>query len=473
LIYTSLEFMLALCAALSLYRLCPVRLRSGFLLLASYAFYCTWSPKAAIALAAATAFTFFAGKWVADPRRQRRARVAAFGAAALLVAYLAFFKMAAAAALPGLGGLALPLGVSYYTFKLVSYILDAYWGKIEPERRFIPFAAYVAFFPQIVAGPIQRPGEFLRQTPPLRTAVAEGLPRLVWGLVKKLAVADQLAPTVDYVFRHVQSLHGPALLAGFYLFPLQLYADFSGLTDIAIGIALLFGIESPENFRRPFTASTIAEFWRRWHISLTSWLGDYLFTPLRMATRNAGRAGLALSITVNTVAIGIWHGFGWGFFLFGLLHSAYLVAEALSARRRSRYFKNRPHLDNLGTHLGRVYVFHAAAVAFMFFRASTVRDAVWGLTHLLTGWRSPLQGFASLTAAIDSRSLAIGLAGCVLLEFAERFRPDVWLRRIPGALPPWAWRFARAAALAELAFAVLLLLAASSGSERPFLYGAF
>ena len=128
----------------------------------------------------------------------------------------------------------------------------------------------MAFFPQILAGPIQRAGDFLSQMPPVRTRVSAGLPRIVWGLVKKLAVADQLAPTVDYVFTHMRSLHGAPMMVGFYLFPLQLYADFSGLTDIAIGVGLLFGIQAPEKLNRPFTASSITEFWRRWHMSLTA-----------------------------------------------------------------------------------------------------------------------------------------------------------------------------------------------------------
>lgn len=465
--------MLSVAAALALYRLCPVPLRSAFLLLVSYGFYCTWSTKAAAALAAATVFTFFAGRWAGDTQSKHRAKVAALCGTCVLVCYLAFLKTAAVTPLPGLGRLALPLGVSYYTFKLISYVMDTYWGRVEPARRFIPFAAYVAFFPQILAGPIQRPGDFLRQMPPWRTAASAGLPRMVWGLTKKVAVADQLAPTVNYVFTHMQALHGVPLLAGFYLFPLQLYADFSGLTDIAIGLGLLFGIQSPENFNRPFTASTITEFWRRWHISLTSWLGDYVFTPLRMTTRTLGRFGLALSITVNTVAIGIWHGLTWGYFTFGLMHAGYLVAEALTSRQRSRFFKSRPHLGLAGDWLGRFYVFHAAAIAFLFFRATTVRDAAWGLTHLCAGLSSLGGGLAALTAAIDTRPLFIGLAGCAVIECIERFRPAQWLQRIASGLPPWARQVAHAAVLFELAVAVLLLLSASSGAERPFIYEAF
>jgi D-alanyl-lipoteichoic acid acyltransferase DltB (MBOAT superfamily) len=471
--YTSIAFLVAVTVAVILYRLCPVRLRSAFLLITSYGFYCTWSPKLAVALAGATIVSFFAAKWTGDPQSPHRARIAALGVTLLLAGYLTFFKFAAITSLAGLGRMALPLGVSYYTFKLISYIMDTYWGKVEPEPRFIPFAAYVAFFPQIIAGPIQRPGDFLSQMPPLQTAVSEGLPRIVWGLVKKLVVADQLAQTVGYVFNHMHALQGAPLLLGFYLFPIQLYADFSGLTDIAIGIGLLFGVRSPENFNRPFTATTITDFWRRWHISLTSWLGDYVFTPLRMATRSLGNTGLSFSIVVNTVAIGLWHGFSWGYFAFGLMHGGYIVTEALTTRKRSRFFKSHPHLNAAGDWLGRFYVFHAAAIAFLFFRAPKFADAFWGLTHLLARlsfWRADL---LSLSSFIDVRPLAISLAGCVLIECVERFHPGEWLQQIALSLPVDARQVARAAVLAELGAAVLLLLAASSGMERAFIYEAF
>lgn len=465
--------MLYLAVAVVVYRLCPVRLRSAFLLFASYGFYCTWSPPGAAALAAATILTFFAGRWAGDNQSRHRAQITALCVACLLTGYLTFFKFAAVMPLRGLGRLALPLGISYYTFKLISYVMDTYWGKIEPEMRFVPFAAYVAFFPQILAGPIQRPGDFLRQMPPLHTAVSAGLPRIVWGLAKKLAVADQLASTVNYVFTHMHALQGAPLLAGFYLFPLQLYADFSGLTDIAIGIGLLFGVEAPENFNRPFTASTITDFWRRWHISLTSWLGDYVFTPLRMAVRTLGTSGLAFSIMANTVAIGLWHGFTWGYFTFGVMHGSYIVTEALTSRQRSRFFKRHPHLGLSGDLLGRFYVFHAAAIAFLFFHAPTFADAAWGLTHLLTGLGSLRADLASLAAVIDPRPLVIGLVGCALIEFVERFQPFQWLQRIATALPPGPRRVAQAAILVELAVAVLLLLSASSGNETAFIYEAF
>jgi D-alanyl-lipoteichoic acid acyltransferase DltB (MBOAT superfamily) len=455
-----------------LYRLCPVRFRYHLLLAASYVFYCAWNPIAAVALASATILIFFAGKWVADPQSQHRATIIAALAVIALTGYLILFKIAAAGSLES-WGLVMPLGLSYYTFKLISYVMDIYWRKMEPAPRFIPFAAYVAFFPQMVAGPIQRPADFLSQAPLTRTAISEGLPRIAWGLAKKLAIADQLAPAIAYVFSHVRSVDGAGLLAAFYLFPLQVYADFSGLTDIAIGTGLLFGIEAPENFNRPFTASTIAGFWRRWHMSLTSWLTDYVFTPLRMATRRAGNAGLELSITINMVAIGLWHGLTWCYLSFGLLHAGYLIVETLTARPRARFFKRHPKLDGPGDWLGSILVFHLVAVAFVFFGAHSVADAAWLLSHLWVGIGSLGSNLARFTASVGLRPLTIGLAGYGLLELAERFRPDRWIRSIENSMPQPVRQFARAAILVYLVFIVLMLVMAPSGADRPFIYGAF
>jgi alginate O-acetyltransferase complex protein AlgI len=470
--FTSLEFVLVLPLVVALYRVCPIRLRGGFLLIASYLFYCTWSVKGAAALFGATVLTFFAGQWVGSVEANHRTKVTWVVAVCLLTGYLAFFKIAAVVPVAGLGRLAIPLGISYYTFKLLSYVIDVHWGTIEPERSFIAFAAYVAFFPQMIAGPIQRPGDFFGQLPPAAPAIWEGALRLAWGLGKKILIADHLAPTVNYVFSHVQGLHGAGLWAGFYLFPLQLYADFSGLTDIAIGTGRLFGIQGPENFNRPYTAPNISEFWRRWHMSLTTWLADYVFTPLRMATRRAGRAGLAFSITVDLVAIGLWHGLKWGWLTFGLLNAGYLVVDALTSRQRARFLKARPRLGRAASRLGWLLTFHLVAIALVFFRARTVSDATWLLSHLWVGLTSFSSDLARLMATTGGRSLALGLLGYAVLELAERFRPDNWWRRVEPAMPPWARLWVRSTAGVLLPVGVFLLVLAGA-QQSPFIYQVF
>jgi len=447
-----------------------MRWRNCFLLAVSYLFYFTWSLWAAAALAGATLLAFFAGKWAEETKP--RAKITTLAAVMILIAYLFCFKIIAILPNNDLAGLAMPLGVSYYTFRLISYVLDLHWGKIKPEQRLTAFAAYVAFFPQIVAGPIQRAGDFLEQVPPPRAAALQGVPRIAWGFAKKMFVADQLAPAVNCVFAHVRGFHGPALMVGFYLYPLQLYVDFSALTDIAVGTGRLFGIQGPENFDRPFTASNIAAYWRRWHMSLTSWLTDYLFTPLRIATREAGRVGLAFSITINMIAIGIWHGLSWGYFVFGVVHAFYLNVDALTAKKRKSFFKAHHSLDSIGNWLGWLVTFHLVAAALVFFRARRVSDAIFLLSHLLSSLSDFGFELEQLVSTTGAHAFAVGITGYALLELAERFRPDQRWMYVKAVSPRWV-RWSVNSAVATLVFIGILMLINEGGSKHPFLYAIY
>jgi len=371
----------------------------------------------------------------------------------------------------GIGGLIMPVGISYYTFKLIAYVLNVHWGKIEASRNLVEFAAYVSFFPQIVAGPIQRPESFFGQLPPVPAPVIEALPRIMWGFCKKLLIADNLAPAVSYIYAHIGDMHGAPLWIGVYLFPLQLYADFSGLTDIAIGTGRLFGITGPENFNRPFSASSISEFWRRWHMSLTSWLADFVFLPLRMTTRNWGNAGLALSITVNMVSVGLWHALTPAFLIFGLLHSAFLIVDVFTARARAKFFKHHHRWDLPASMLGCILTFHLVALSLVFFRAPHVSDALQLLSKLgggFTDWAL----MQSVIAATGSRILAIGLAGYGVLEWAERYRPHLWIAAWQANAPRWGRWAIYAVSVLVLVVAVSLLLVHTSG-RSPFIYEIF
>jgi hypothetical protein len=457
----------------ALYQVVPVRLRVLFLLAVSYGYVCTFSVRAAVMMAVATVFTFFAGKIAGDPGSQKRGYAVFLCAISALALSLVFFKIVAVLPLGRFGKLAAPLGLSYYTFKLMSYVIDVYWGKIEAASNFAGFAAGIAFFPQIAAGPIQRPADFLTQVPPARTALWMGLSRLVWGLAKKVLIADNLAPTVNYVFTHVHGLHGPGLLAGFYLFPLQMYADFSALTDVALGMGMMFGILGPENFNRPFTASSMSEFWRRWHMSLTNWLADYVFTPLRMATRSAGTVGLALSITLNMLAVGLWHGFTWGYLVFGALNAAYLVGDVLTVRGRSSFFKARPNWDRLGSWVGWLVTLHLFFVAMVFFRARVAWDAIWLLTHAWAGMGAFRMDLTQLAAVAGSKVLLLGLGGYAVLELAERYRPDLWWKRIEAAAPVWVRWPVRCVIVVCVVGGFFLLTVRPGGQESAFLYQVF
>ena len=471
--FTSLEFLVFLAATVAVYRLSPVRWRTGVLLAASYGFYLTWSCAAALLMAAVTVLTYLAA--MAAESRRRGSRAILLTVVFLLVGYLWSFKLAPLLPRQGIAGIAVPLGISYYTFKLVGYLLDVYWGRARAERRLIPFAAFVAFFPAIVAGPVQRASDFLRQVPARPPALIwDGISRIGWGLAKKVFIADNLARSVEFAYGHTMSLHATPLLIGLYVFPLQLYADFSALTDIAIGCGRLFGIQCPENFARPFTASNIRLFWQRWHMSLTSWFTDYLFTPLRMATRRAGNAGLVGSITVNMVAIGLWHGISWGYVIFGLTHALLVSTDALTSRGRARFFKKHPGLNGMGELLGCLVTFHLVAFSLVFFRAGTVADAIWLITHVLSGPGGDNPGLRTMMVGGGRSALVIGLAGYLVLEMAERLRPDLrWRRIVEGCAPHWLqWVAYTTAAMLTVA-AILAMLARSGGGSTTFVYQMF
>ncbi|HLH05182.1 MAG TPA: MBOAT family O-acyltransferase [Bryobacteraceae bacterium] len=468
--FTSVDFLLFLAIAASIFRVIPAAWRAAYVLIASYAFYCTTSPRGAIALAAATLFTYAGALWCERLQGTSRAFALTTAIVGVLVAYLMFFKLVVFVPHQGITSWIVPLGISYYSFKLISYVLDVYWGKMPAARRLIPFAAYVAFFPQILAGPIQRSDDFLSQIGNGQT-VLPAILRIAWGLAKKLIVADHLATAVNYVYAHVSGLHGGWWI-GFYIWPLQLYADFSALTDIAIGTGRLFGVVGPENFDRPFNSTSISEYWRRWHMSFTNWLADYLFMPLRMATRKLGNVGLVMSITINTVAIGLWHGIAWGYFIFGILHSIFISFEALTAKRRKRLSKQHPEWEPARNVLGWFMTFHLVCFALVFFRAETVSDALYLLRHVASHV-ADFRGIFEPEGLNSARAFLIGLLGYALLELCERYRPDRWLAQIRLSGPRYLrWSLYASTALV-LVIGFALLVATSGEPKNPFVYAIF
>ena len=384
--FLSVDFFALLAIAVPLYHVAPESWRRPLLLALSYAYYCTFSLWHAILLAAATALAYWMGLRIeAAPDDASKRRPLAVGVA-VLVAQLLGFKYAPA----GVGVLAnllVPLGISYYTFKLISYLFDVYWEKLPAARDIVAFGLYPAFFPQIVSGPIQRPGDFLRdareQAPVSPELIVSGLRLVLFGLFKKLVIADRMALMVNRVFDHPTDFTSLGLLVGCYGFAIQLYADFSGVTDLAIGVGRLFGIRAPQNFDAPFYAPNVQEFWRRWHITLTSWLTDYLFTPLRMQLRQLGNVGLVIAITANMVAIGCWHGPRWTFAVFGAVNALYMVVSALTLKARNRWFKRRPRLTALRRITGPVVTFHLIVLAFILVRVETLGEAWYILRHLV------------------------------------------------------------------------------------------
>ncbi|MFW6050756.1 MAG: MBOAT family O-acyltransferase [Myxococcota bacterium] len=328
-------------------------LRLAFVFLASCLFYMAWHPLYIGLILFSTALDYVAG-WRIHRGRSRGVRRAWLLASLVgnlgllgVFKYFNFFSQAVADGL-GLAGLQiqapyldvlLPVGISFYTFQTLSYTIDIYRGRLEPRRSFLKFAFFVTFFPQLVAGPIVRASELLPQLdrrPRLAPdRVSRGLFLLVTGLVKKIAIADYLSVNlVDRVFDNPQLYTAPEVVIGLYAFTMQIYCDFSGYTDVARGSAMLMGLELPENFDRPYQATNPGAFWRRWHMTLSSWLRDYLYFPLGGSKVSPARAYWNLWLTM--FLIGIWHGAAWTFVLYGILQATAMVIHRFFYRMRGR-----------------------------------------------------------------------------------------------------------------------------------------
>ena len=465
----SVEFIFFLGFTVASFQLSPARLRSYVLLIASYAFYCSVNWKMSVLLLLVTVVCHFAAF------QAERRRGWAFGSAAVLVVVSGLVAILAVFKLRPLflhRNILLPLGISYYTFRLIGYLLDVHWGKCKPVRGFVPFAAYVAFFPHIVAGPIQKASTFVPQLAQNQGApkALEGVLRITLGFAKKAIVADNLSLYVGWAYNHLSGGSVLPNLVALYLYPLQLYADFSGLADIAIGTGLLFGIDAPENFDAPFSATSMTDFWRRWHMTLTGWLRDYVFMPLRMATRDLRDFGLALSLTVNMVLIGLWHGVTAGFLLYGLFQAVFLVAEVLTISKRTDFFAEHPGMDRLAAFLGPIFVYNVVAVGSVCFRAPSLTSAARVFSGMVAGLHAAVDDFAALTAP-PSHHAWVAFPAFALIALADSYR-----RKYGFQLPAMTPNHLRWFVYSGVATVWILIVMSMMGTEKgadPFVYGFF
>ncbi len=403
-LFSSLDFALFLPSVFLLYWVVPKRrvlLRNGVLLVASYVFYAWWDWRFLSLIVASSFVDYFVGLALerTDTPKNRKFLLSLSIVVNLgllgTFKYFNFFMESVVGAFTFLGlplepatlDLVLPVGISFYTFQTMSYSIDVYRKRLQPTHKLIPFMAYVAFFPQLVAGPIERATNLLPQfstshrfdTP----RAVDGLRQMLWGFFKKVVIADNCAPLVNEIFSNPSGYNGASLWLGAVLFAFQIYGDFSGYSDIAIGTAKLFGFDLMQNFAFPYFARDIAEFWRRWHISLSTWFRDYVYIPL------GGSRGGKLEQIRNTFAIflisGLWHGANWTFLVWGLLHALYFLPLLLANR-------NRKHLGPIAiasqfptpTEVIRMFLtFALVVVAWVFFRAPNVGDAFAYVARML------------------------------------------------------------------------------------------
>lgn len=387
--FDSLRYLLFLPAVLLLHRLCPARGRWLVLLAASLYFYASWSRPLTLLLLGVIAASYLGGRLLGRVRRQGARRLVLSLTLGLCLGLLVYFKYlgflaSALGALLGrdfrVGEVILPVGISFYTFQALSYVIDVYRDGAKAERHFGYYALFIAFFPQLVAGPIERAERLL---PQLRAGergttgdLRMGLRLLLAGYFRKLVLADFCAPFVTAVYASPEP-DGSAVLLATLLFSVQIYNDFAGYSEIARGSARLFGVRLMPNFDRPYLACGLRDFWRRWHISLSRWFSDYVYIPLGGSRRGRGRQ-LAATLLVFALS-GLWHGANWTFLCWGLFHGLALCLELLCDRRGG---EPRGH-----TALRRGLTFLTVSFAWIFFRASSLSQALGLLARLFSPWR--------------------------------------------------------------------------------------
>ena len=473
-LFNSFEFFLFLPLVFGLYWFVfqhKLRAQNLLILLASYFFYGWWSWAFTGLLLLSTLLDYAYGFGVAAANR-RKAKIFLWlsiinnlGILGVFKYYNFFavqfqqgFELLGIHSNPTLLNIALPIGISFYTFHGMSYVFDIYRAQQKPVRNFVDYAVFVSFFPLLVAGPIERASHLLPQVQKVRSfryaQALDGLRLILWGLFKKVVIADGIAQLIDPVFTHYTDYNSATLILAAIGFSFQIYGDFSGYSDIALGTAKLFGFELLSNFRFPYFARDIAEFWRRWHISLSSWFKDYLYIPLG-GSKNGQNKAIRNTFIIFLVS-GFWHGASWNFILWGFLHACAFLPLLLTNRNRkysqeivasdARFPSGKELLLMLGT-------FTFVTFAWIFFRADTLQNAFGFIDGLFSNWG-------------ESTTLK---PNYILFLILILLLIDWYLRRDERSLKVPANRLLRYAIYLSLTFAILFHM----DGEQSFIYFQF
>lgn len=451
---------------------------------ASYVFYGWWDWRFLALILFSTLTDYWIGITMDTQKKQSNRKVLLWISIVVNLGFLGFFKyynffvenFVAAFSLfgneisPNTLNIILPVGISFYTFQTLSYTIDIYKGKLKPTRDFIAFAAFVCFFPQLMAGPIERATNLLKQFENKRhfdyREAVDGLRQILWGLFKKVVIADNAATFANMIFNSPESYPGSVLFLGAVFFAIQIYGDFSGYSDIAIGTSRLFGISLMRNFAFPYFSRDIAEFWRRWHISLSTWFRDYLYIPL------GGSKGSLRKKIRNTFIIfivsGFWHGANWTFIVWGILNALYFLPLLLSNR-------NRKNIDTVAQ--GRLFptikelvqmasTFAITVLAWVFFRAESVSHAIEYLKGTLSySFFTLPQGHHFIGSGIHPIAMFTLIAFFISIEWIGRTREYAIEKMLIKQHITWRWSF--------YAFVIFLIGVFAQTSETPFIYFQF
>ena len=397
-LFNSYSFLMFFPVVVVIYFLLPKKVSYLWLLAASYYFYMGWNAKYALLLLLSTTITYLSGvllKWLKEnrPDHIRAKKWVVAGSFVSNLAILFFFKyfnftiesvnaILKHTSLPTVNtslDVLLPVGISFYTFQALGYTVDVYRGEIEAERNFFRYALFVSFFPQLVAGPIERSKNLLNQLRHPKAfdyrRMSDGLLLMIWGYFLKLVIADRISIFVDNVYANVGIYDGKYLLLASVLFAFQIYCDFAGYSTIAIGAAEVMGFQLMDNFNSPYLSQSVAEFWRRWHISLSSWFKDYLYIPL--GGNRKGKVRKYINIMIVFLVSGLWHGANWSYVVWGGLNGIYQVVGAIFTPVRNR-IKEKLHLKKSPLPLVIIYMivtFILVDFTWIFFRADNVQHA--------------------------------------------------------------------------------------------------
>lgn len=438
-LFNSWQFLIFLLVTFILYFVLPKKIRHFELLIASYFFYAFWNWKLVFLILGTTLVSFFAGFFMVKTEKKWLKRLLLISAILISLGVLFFFKYfdfiaeSIVTVINMFNGstqwnslnLILPIGISFYTFQTLSYVIDVYKEKYEPEKNFFFYALYVSFFPQLVAGPIERPENLLPQLKNqegINTRnMSEGMVLMLIGYIKKIVIADMIGIYVNNIFSNILETNGLLILVGTLLFSVQILCDFSGYSDIAKGVAKMFNIDLMVNFNHPYKSESIKEFWSRWHISLSSWLRDYVYIPL-----GGNRVKLPrwiLNILIVFLISGIWHGANWTYVIWGLMHGVLQVIERLlhPLILKGCEKKGVNYNKSIFRILRIVLTFTLVALTWIPFRSNNLSDMVSAYRILFTSWRFNSQYFATFNAFIPMTTFNIVfiLLGIVLFNLVD------------------------------------------------------
>jgi alginate O-acetyltransferase complex protein AlgI len=476
-LFHTFQFAIFFTIVYALYRVLPHQWQNRMLLVASYVFYGAWDWRYLSLLLASTTVDFFCGLAIkhSSETRNKKAFVAIsiiFNIGILCIfKYFDFFAENFQTMMAQVGitvqpyflNIALPIGISFYTFQTMSYTIDVYRGKVEATRSFFDFALYVAFFPQLVAGPIERGSRLLPQI--LRPRIVtlkltlQGMYLVLWGLFLKITIADNLATIIDPIFAAGGSAYdGGMVLLGTYAFAFQIYCDFAGYSFIAIGLGQMMGITLMENFKRPYFSRNISEFWRRWHISLSSWFRDYVFSPFYIFCEKKPilrqlplklRHAIAFFITllVTECLLGFWHGAGWNYGMFGVFHGLMIWA----------YYYSRFAWDKLNPFIQILFTFHIACLGWLIFRAPTLGQGMDMLRDLFANFE-----FSDDHIDVALRIVAL-ISVLVVVQIIQHWKNDTYaMLKLPRVLRD-----------SFIVLLVCLIALFGASGERAFIYFQF